>query len=64
MDIKTLILNELDDIEALATRVRTAPKQNDAEVADLKKQVRKLDESNKSAREKIDGALGVLKALK
>jgi len=68
MDLKTEILNELDGLEARVKGLRgaeSAPKkETELEVQILRKQVGKLSESGRAAAAKIDGALGILRALK
>ena len=68
MDIKTEIFSELDLIEDEILRLRGAEtsskKQAGLEIAILKKENVRLGEARRAAAAKIDGALGILKALK
>jgi hypothetical protein len=61
MDIKKQIFNELNDLESAISALRSSEvaskKQTDLEIAILRKQ-------QTDAGEKIDRALGILKALK
>ncbi|MDR1826330.1 MAG: hypothetical protein LBQ49_01400 [Rickettsiales bacterium] len=67
-DVKEQILNELDDLEAAIFNLRgeasASKNQTDLEVAILRKQVAKLNESRDAAARKIDRSIAVLKALK
>ena len=68
MEIKEQIFNELDDLEAAIFNLRgseTASKnQTDLEIAILRKQVAKLNESRDLAGKKIDKSIALLKAMK
>ena len=67
-DVKEQILGELDSLEAAIFNLRgdasASKNQTDLEIAILRKQVAKLNESREQATKKIDKSIAVLKALK
>ena len=67
-DIKKQIFTELDALEAGIMKLQgseTASKnQTDLEIAILREQVAKQKESQKTAADKIDKALSIIKAIK
>ncbi|MDR2268916.1 MAG: hypothetical protein LBD94_01910 [Rickettsiales bacterium] len=67
MGVKEQIFNELGELESIAGRLRGAEsafkKQTDLEIAILKKQVAKLNETRATANDKINQALSVLGTL-
>ena len=68
MDIKEQILGELDDLETAVFNLRgvasASKNQTDLEIAILRKQVAKLNESREQAGKKIDKSIAILKAMK
>lgn len=68
MDIKDRILAELDALEQAVFNLRgsevASKNQTDLEIAILREQVRKLNESRDSAYKKVDKSIAILKAMK
>jgi hypothetical protein len=68
MSIKSQIFNELNEIEAAVLNLRdsesASKQQTDLEIAILRRQLSKANESRMDAGEKIERALSIIKALK